>query len=189
MSKPRNFFRPTEDVFYVLIRQMQKWSQILLTLTQLNLIALAFVWHDTCCRLNILVQWWCTWLGYRLWDRTYNREVTCSTSGRSAVRTLDKLFTRTHYASVAIQHNYGRLLCNRERPLWFYVVEFCFYFQTHFLRRLCTDFLETSPHDVYVRRQQKTSCPHFVRCSLKEISGQKPRFFLTPHHSEMRRNL
>jgi len=40
--------------------------------------------------------------------------------------------------------SYGRCLCNRGTTIIFCVV-FC---QTVFLRRLCTDFLETSPHDV-----------------------------------------
>jgi len=41
-------------------------------------------------------------------------------------------------------------LCTTEEQLLYFTSSFFsfFYFQTLFLRRLCTDFLETLPHDI-----------------------------------------
>jgi len=65
---------------------------------------------------------------------------------------------------------YGRLLCNRQQPSYFASR----FFQTLFLRRLCTDFLETLPHAVGSSAIETS--PTFVYMHRKEIRGQKPHF-------------
>ena len=70
------------------------------------------------------------------------------------------------------QFYYGRLLCNRTATIFCVV-----FFRTLFLRRLCTDFLETL--SVVTRRRfvgNRKPPVYLVRFPLKEIRGQNPIF-------------
>jgi len=81
---------------------------------------------------------------------------------------------------------------NGEQPLCF--TSSSFLFQTHFFRRICTDFLETLPQDV-VSLAIENMPSTFISVPLK-IRGQKPhlvdffghRFKILRCHSVMRRN-
>ena len=49
----------------------------------------------------------------------------------------------------------------------------CFYLQTLFLCCLCTDFVETLPHDVGKRKRR---APNFVRCPLGRDGTPRARY-------------
>ena len=80
-----------------------------------------------------------------------------------------------------------------ERPLYF-ASSFFFFFSI--LSDVCTLISWKLHHTTQVRRQQKISPLHLLRCPLKEIRGQKPRFGdffghrikILQYHSVMRRN-
>jgi len=76
-----------------------------------------------------------------------------------------------------VVHFYGPPLCNRGTTIifCFFASSFFYFFQILFLRRLCNDFLETSPHVIDSSAIENIPFT-FTSVSLKEIRGQKPHF-------------
>jgi len=69
-----------------------------------------------------------------------------------------------------------KLVLNFDRPLWERPLYFASsFFQTLFLCRFCTNFLETLPHGVGLSAIENVSST-FSYVPIKEIRGQKPHF-------------